>query len=1186
MTYRFCFGASGSGKSTCLHQEIIQRSMRSMESGDNTQYLVLVPEQYSMQTQKEMIMEHPDHAIMNIDVLSLGRLSHRIFEETAPDRRTVLTDIGKSLLLRRVASSCAKEMQVLGGSLHRTGMIAEVKSVLSEFMQYGIGTEEIDRLIDCAAKGGQKALRARLADLQVLYQAFEQAREDRMITSEETLDLFARAIPRSELIRRSVIVFDGFTGFTPIQYRVLAALMACAREVIFSITLADDGGLRPEELMDGRSAGSREALFYLSRKTVRDIVRIGMEKGIPHGRDLYMDRPVPRRFDTNPALAHLEKNLYRYGRRPYEGDRAESVSLTEAADPRKEIRQVCIRMKELSREKGYCWRDFAVICPDLETYGDLLAGEAVRYDIPVYIDKTKAIYHNPLTEAIRSVLQISMRGFDYESVFRYLRSGLSSLTAEEVDLLENYCLEKGIRGRRKWSLAFDDATEPLRVRFLKEIEPVTGPLQREYGPEPAGPAMAAEPDLSAVPDPAAAPDLSPAPDPTDTEPAAGRRGVLTAGERTEKLYAFLTGRGTEALMKERAERFKEAGDYAREKEYSQIYRGIIELLDEIYELIGEEKISAADYLELLETGLDEIRLGTLPQKVDRVLCGDVERTRFGEVKVLFFVGINDGNIPRSTGGGGLISDLDREFLESSGLELAPSPREQMYIQRLYLYLNMTKATDMLCLSYARVSMDGQSIRPSILISSLQEMFPRLRTRYPEEQDPILQITGRGDAESLLAEQLRRYADGEKEDPQQLAAFLTLYGYCSRLDPEAEQNLIRLTRTAFFRYKPEYLQPRQAATLYGGTVEGSVTRLETAAQCYLRQYLQYGLGLRRRKEFRVDFADTGTVLHESLNTFSHRLKDRGLTWTGFSRDQGRELADQALQDTARRYRDLILYDTARSTHQIGRLRRILERTVETLQYQLQQGSFVPAAYEKGFGGRGGDTISFELADHGMLRLNGQIDRVDLCEEEGRRFVKIIDYKSGSRSLDPEQMRKGLQIQLLLYMNAVLQEQQRLHPGDTVVPSAMLYYRLQDPVVEGTVSEQDFEEERTPEELEAAHEEEQKAIRKKLRPTGMVSGDPASLQRLDHSRSGASEAIPVRFKQDGSPDARSSVYSQQEFEELSEEVRKVICQIAEEILKGNVSAVPAKLPRNKTACEFCPYKNVCGFDPRIPGYDYRD
>ena len=256
MTYRFCFGASGSGKSTCLHQEIIQRSMRSMESGDNTQYLVLVPEQYSMQTQKEMIMEHPDHAIMNIDVLSLGRLSHRIFEETAPDRRTVLTDIGKSLLLRRVASSCAKEMQVLGGSLHRTGMIAEVKSVLSEFMQYGIGTEEIGRLIDCAAKGGQKALRARLADLQVLYQAFEQAREDRMITSEETLDLFARAIPRSELIRRSVIVFDGFTGFTPIQYRVLAALMACAREVIFSITLADDGGLRPEELMDGRSAGS------------------------------------------------------------------------------------------------------------------------------------------------------------------------------------------------------------------------------------------------------------------------------------------------------------------------------------------------------------------------------------------------------------------------------------------------------------------------------------------------------------------------------------------------------------------------------------------------------------------------------------------------------------------------------------------------------------------------------------------------------------------------------------------------------------------------------------------------------------------------------------------------------------------------------------------------------------------
>ena len=1206
MTYRFCFGASGSGKSTCLHQEIIQRSMRSMESGDNTQYLVLVPEQYSMQTQKEMIMEHPDHAIMNIDVLSLGRLSHRIFEETAPDRRTVLTDIGKSLLLRRVASSCTREMQVLGGSLHRTGMIAEVKSVLSEFMQYGIGTEEIGRLIDCAAKGGQKALRARLADLQVLYQAFEQAREDRMITSEETLDLFARAIPRSELIRRSVIVFDGFTGFTPIQYRVLAALMACAREVIFSITLADDGGLRPEELMDGRSAGSREALFYLSRKTVRDIVRIGMEKGIPHGRDLYMDRPVPRRFETNPALAHLEKNLYRYGRRPYEGDRAESVSLTEAADPRKEIRQVCIRMKELSREKGYCWRDFAVICPDLETYGDLFALEAERAGIPVYIDRTSGAFHNILIEGIRSVLQISSENFSYPAVFRYLRSGLSSLTEDETDRLENYCLANGIRGRKKWTMAFDASCEEARIRFLREVEPVTGLSVRLL----PGALTGSGPDSAEA-----------------AEAAEKPRRARTAAVRTRELYDFLAGCGAQARVEALADSFGESGDVVRELQYRQIYRHVIDLMDQIYDLAGQERMSARDYLELLEAGFSQIRLGTLPQRVDRILVGDIERTRLTQISHLFVAGVNEGSIPRSASRGGILSDMDREFLAASGAVLAPTPRQQMFTQRLYLYLNMTKPSRTLTLSFATVSRDGRSLRPSYLVSMLRTLFPALQTEYPEQEPVTGRITGRADSLSLLADQLRIFVEGRLPDAEAfMRDFSLLYGFHTSpevmADEEMRRALLRLRGAALSRYRPQVLQSGLAQALYGKMIVGGISRMETGARCYLRQHLQYGLHLRERDQYEFRAADGGSILHAALQRFDALLRAEGLSWTEFSAGDAKRLGMRALQDEAAVYRNLLLYKSSRDEGRLGRYAKRLLRTIDTLQYQIGEGDFVPVASELSFGGRQGGmpAIRFELGDGRSLLLTGRIDRFDMCTEQGRRYLRIMDYKTGKNDLDEDLIRRGLQLQLITYMEALLNAgADRLdalaetgsvqtntmgesgsgdHSPDVpeIIPSAMLYYRMNEPVIRKTAADvlpvipdpADADTEPAgssePDREDLLHSEDA-AIRSQLRPTGLVYEDEESISHLHRSFSGRSDVIPVTRSTRGGYTAASRLMDNKKYRELAQMAREALCRLAVHILDGDVSAQPAVLDAKTTACDYCPYRDACGFDPRIPGYSYR-
>ena len=1134
MSYRFCFGASGSGKSRLLHNMILDQAQDALggQGNPDSNYVIIVPDQYSMQTQKEIVSESPQKGILNIDVLSFGRLTHKIFEETGVSHRAVLDDMGKTLLLRRVAGKCEPELKILRKSIHYPGMISEVKSVISEFMQYGIGAAEMELMQQYAGSRGQGALNARLRDLQVLYAAFMEAKRDRFITNEEMLDLLAEAIPSSEWVKRSTFVLDGFTGFTPVQYRVITALIRYSREVIISLSFGKDDGPSIEKVCMSKDPGREDALFYLTRKTVCDLGKLALAEGLERGKDLYVSDPdeVPARFRSNPVLAHLEHNIFRYPASPYEKETGGKIRIFETDTPEEEVRQICIEIKKLVLTKGYQYRDISVVCGDLDSCGSAFEKHAPRYDIPVYVDKTSSAGLNPLTEAIRSVLGIRAEGYSYNSVFRYLRSGMSGLTREETDLLENYCLEHGIKGRKKWGLPFDAQTEPLRVRFLAEIEPVSGKITDDRIPP------------------------------------------RTAAGRTRQLYDFMVSLSMEEKMEEWSGRFNEEGDFVRGKQFSQLYRSVIDLLEQIHDLLGDEVISNKDYLELLEAGFEEIRLGTLPQETDRLLVGDIERTRVSQCRILFFTGVNDGNIPRGTSRGGLLSDLDREFLRSSGAELSPTPRQQMYMQRLYLYMNMTKPTDALYLSFARTTPEGGSLHPSYLIPMIRKMFPEAVVEHPQLRPAAEQLTGKTDSTVWLSGALRDYAQGRiPEKSQEADALKTTYGLLMRTGgAEDKRALDNLKEAAFKKYDPVMISPETAKALYGSSIMGGITRMETAAKCSLRHFLQYGLGLKERKEFAVESLDTGSILHISLDAFSRKLIKKGLTWNSFSKEEGEELTAEALNETAAAYHDLLMYSTKRSESWLSRMQTILARSADTLQYQLQRGDFVPEGYEFGFGPGGeADLITFPLSGGRSLKLTGRIDRLDLCREDGSVFVKILDYKSGSLDLDEDLMKRGIQLQLLMYMNAAMDYLSALNPGTEIVPSAMLYYRIIDPVIDGNKNDGDS----------------LQAIRESLRPTGMVNSDPVSYRHLDRHVSGKSDVIPLKLKKDGDPGAGSSVYSTEGFKELTREVTDVVCRLAEDILDGKAEASPAAWKDNKTACDYCPYRSVCGFDLSIEGYKYR-
>ena len=1124
MSLRFYFGPSGSGKSHRIYEEIMQRA--AQEPGRN--FLIIVPDQFTMQTQKDLVMRSDRGGILNIDVLSFGRLSHRILEEVGTKEMPVLDDTGKSLVLQKIAADLKEQLPAMGSLLHKQGYIHEVKSAISEFMQYGISTQDMDKLIASAEKRG--ALAMKLRDLKTLYRGFQDYIRDHFITTEETLDVLRRSLVKSKILPDSVVIFDGFTGFTPIQNRLIQELMRVCEETIVTVTIGEE---EDPYQMDGE-----QKLFHLSKKTVADLVKLAAEAEVTRGEDVFV-KGGPNRFTEAPALCYLEQNLFRYQYEPYTEKQCE-IRMFEALSPREEVHQTALYIRKLIREEGLTYRDIAVVIGDLEGYASYVETEFGQLEIPCFLDRTRGIVLNPMIEYIKSALQLYIRDFSYDTVFHFLRSGMADISREEIDELENYVIRTGARGYRTYSRLFTRKTEEM---------------QQGSGQEDTERAEETMERLNRIRQQFA-----------DTVEILHMAPRAKAGEYVDHLYDFLEQNQVQQKLLNYQQRFEQEGDLAKAREYAQIYRLVMDLLDQIYELLGEEEISLQEFADILEAGFGEITVGTIPQNVDRIVVGDMERTRLKQVKVLFFLGVNDGNIPKNASKGGIISDMDREFLIESGTEMAPSPRQQMYIQRLYLYLNMTKPSERLYLSYAKVNSDGKGIRPSYLIDTVRKLFPQLAVEYPQNRSRLEQIEGRQEGARYLAEELREYADGTLREEERQDFYLMYRAY--EADPEGRD---RLTAAAFRRYKESGLSRIVARALYGRQLENSVSRLETYAACACRHFLQYGLSLQEREEFGFEVSDMGNVYHAVQENFAGKLAESGRTWWDFDENFATQAIKEAVEGYAATYGETVLYSSARNEYAITRMSRILTRTVLTLQQHLKQGSFQPDDYELSFRfAENLDSIHVDLSEEEKMHLQGRIDRIDVSEDAEHVYVKVIDYKSGNKKFDLAALYYGLQLQLVVYMNAAMELESRKHPDKEIVPAALLYYHIDDPTIE------------TP--VELTQEQINEEILTKLRMNGVVNSDPAVVERLDRFLQDKSKVIPVEKKKDGSFSARSGILSREELHVVSAYVDTKIRQIGREILDGKIAANPYE-KGNEEACTYCAYKKVCGFDGSIPGYEKR-
>ncbi len=1159
MALQFILGGSGSGKSYCLYRRIIEEASRHPKR----RYLVLVPEQFTLQTQRDLVAMHPRHGILNIDVLSFQRLAYRVFEETGKEIGTVLEETGKNLMLRRVTQKERERLTVLGGNLKRMGAVSQMKSMISELTQYGITPERLTEVMEESRRSPQ--LYYKLQDMRLLYEEFHKSLEGRYITAEEILGALCQVIDKSETVRGSVVALDGFTGFTPVQNQVLGKLLLQAREVLVAVTLDD------REKADGFF--QEHELFYLSKKTIQSLKKMARDSHVPVAEDFVVHQGELSRFHRKGDLFRLEQNLFRQAGDPLRKEdreeeaqltrEAQTVRLLEARDPRMEVRQCAEEICRMVR-KDYHFRQIAVVTGDLTVYSHYIEEIFPDYGIPVFLDYKRNVLENPMVEFLRAFLEIAEQDFTYESVFRYLRSGLAGMEPEDVDVLENYVLALGIRGHKKWEDRWLRLYGDLKEEEMEKIN-----LLREEFWQKSGQAAARI-----------------------------RKKKMTVLERTREIYDLVTGLRLQEQLKGREEYFAAGKEAGLAREYRQIYGIIMDLFDKVAELLGEETMPLSEYREILDAGFGEAKVGVVPPGLDQVLAGDVERSRLKDIRALFFLGVNEGNVPRAVGTPGVLSDMDRERLKALGLELAPTPRQQAFTQRLYLYLNMTKPSERLYVSYSQVDVNGKGLRPSYLIGVLQKIFPGLSPWkaeeflragggpafagekekpladacastgnpdiLPGEREPgkeaswLEQIDTPRQALEYLKRGLVGYREGEN-DPE----FLELYRWFAARESQ-EGKLRQLLKGTFSRRRDSALGKAVARALYGTALENSVTRLEQFAACAYAHFLRYGLSLRERELYGFEPVDMGNVFHGVMELFFKRMQESGYTWGTLPEEVREEWADACLEQVITDYGNTVLQSTARNAYTIDRMRRIIRRSVWALGEQLKMGSFAPENYEVSFAQVSDlEAVNISLSQEECIRLRGRIDRMDVCEETERVLVKVIDYKSGSTSFKLLSLYHGLQLQLVVYLGAALELEQKLHPDKEAVPAGIFYYRMEDPMLELMEGE--------------TQEDRNRRILESLKLNGLVNREDGVIQKLDKSMPGKSSVLPLSYNKDGSLRAGSSVASREQFGQMMNYVNQKIKELGGRMLEGEISVNPYELD-GKTACDYCVYKGVCQVEPK--------
>ena len=784
---------------------------------------------------------------------------------------------------------------------------------IKDFKKNVIKYQDIEGLIESVDK---PLLKAKLQDVNIIYSEYEKCIQEKFLDEEDKISKLADNLETSTMFDNSDIYIDEFSGFTKQEYQVIAKLLKKARKVRLAICL------------DELNEKNKTDIFYFNKSAVEELIDIATECGVEVEKPIYLNKQYKLK---NPEIKHLEQNLYAPTYAKY-AEEVKNIKTILTLNPYEEIEYVAQNIIKLVRDEGYKYSDIAIIARNIDEVQSKVKAILDNNGIPVFIDNKEDLARSQFIKYILALLEILAKNWSQEAVISYIKSGFLKIDEDDIYKLENYVIKWGIQGskwyKEDWKYEEENFNE-LREKIVLPILDLKAKLE----------------------------------------------GQKTATNISKAIYSFLDKNDIYTQIEEKIKKYEESGNILLSKNCKASLENLIEVLDEIIYIFEDQKMSFEKYREILKIGLSYKELGNIPEVIDQVILGDIERSRSHEIKIAFILGVNDGNFPRINKIEGFLNDDDRETLKSLGKEIAKGSLELTYEDQFNIYKALTTAKEKLYLMYTSTDKDGATLRQSILITKIKRIFPNLK-----EESTILnsepEITSKQATFQELLFELQKLKNGEQIDD----IWYEVYNWY-KTDPKWSNILEKAMIELKYLKTPEKISKENIEKLYGKTLKTSISKLETYRRCPFQYHLKYGLKLQEKEEFKVRAIDTGSFMHEVIEEFFRRAEDvKKITEEEISK-----LVDEIILDKLSLRKNYLFTSNKKFIALTNRLKRIINKSLGYIVYQIQNSDFTVLANEVEFS----KTIN-------NVEITGKIDRVDISNDGD--FLRVIDYKSSSKNIN--------------------------------------------------------------------------------------------------------------------------------------------------------------------------------------------
>ena len=1130
MSIRFIYGRAGIGKSTWCINSIAE----NIKKDDENKLILIVPEQYTFNTENRILKSIGESALLRTQVLSFKKMAHEVFEECGGRVKEIIKESGRNMLIHKVLNEKIESLEYFRKISREQGFYEIVSDVISEFKKYNV---EVDSLRNIEESIQESDLYNKIRELSIIYEAFNEEMNEGYIDGDDELTLLGKKLLENDIYTNSEVWIDEFSTFTPQQLEIIRLLARRCKRV--NITLC----------MDNRdnSNGNQDItdVFNTIKNTENKILKIMKENNISYDKPINLNminvNEGYNRFKNAPELEHIEKYFFTYPFNSFNG-KCENVKLYKANNIYDEIERVAKSITALIRSGKYRYKDISVVCRNIDDYEKITSVIFKDYEIPYFLDKKLELLNNPLIILITSAFEILFKDWSYESVFKYLKTGLTGIENSYIDILENFVLEYGVKGY-KWTVKeiiseswFNNNEELSEEKiFISEImDEVRRPLLVFHNKI---------------------------------------RGKHKVSHICKAIYEFLIDIHAFERINEWIEKFDEIGLEDKVKEYSQVEESVIDILDQAVDVMGDKDLDSYDFFKILNSGFNNEEIGVIPVALDQVNIGDVARIKGRDVKALYIVGVNDGILPASKKEEGILSDNDRNILSDIGIELASNTRNKVFEEQFLLYTVLTISSDCLMISYPMADFEGKSLRPSIVISRIKKILPQLveesdlydLSSYKDKLNKVISPIPTFN-ELILA--MRKNCDEENVEEY----WREVYKWYKD-SPEYENKVKNIFKGLDYSNLKNHVNKNNLRELYAnedGKLMFSVSRLEKYAECPFSYFVQYGLKAKNRKIYEFTPPDLGSFVHDILDLFTNRVKKEGILWSELNNERCKDIVSNLIDIRLSEQTNSILNSSKRFKYLSQRFKRVISKSVTVMAEQIGKGEFEVFKTEFDFGNyKTGEAVMLNLQDDEKVYLQGRIDRIDTLDLDGQTYIRIIDYKTGAKKFDLNELYYGLQMQLLVYLDAIIKNSKYILEKQ-VVPGAVLYFKVDDPIIKS-------KKEMTTEEVETE-------VLEELKLKGLVLKDAKVVKAMDRDIEGYSLVIPAAFKKDGDFKSTSDVVTEEEFTLLREYVNRKMISLCEDMLCGDIKIEPTK-QANRSYCEYCDFSSICQFDTSIKDNKYK-